>query len=88
MRYFAVYDKKANVFGQLFPSATYGTAERSFKDSITSSDSPHGKYPEDFALYFVADFDEASGGFDFPLNDSGQPVFEPPRLICEATTLI
>lgn len=77
--YFAIYDKKANTFGQLFPSHTHGTAERSFKESINNPDSPHGRYPDDFALYHILDLDD----------DIGQVIetFEPPQLVVQAIQL-
>lgn len=78
--YFAIYDKKSNTFGQLFPSATLGTAERSFNELLKNPDSVQSKYPDDFALYHVLDFDE----------DVGQVIetFEPPQLVVQASQLI
>lgn len=78
--YFAIYDKKANSFGQLFPSNTHGTAERSFKDALDNPESPYGKYPDDFALYHIMDIDDESGY----IIES----FEPPRLVVQATQLL
>ena len=79
VQYFSVWDKKARSFGQLFPAQTPGSAERSFADNINSPDSMAGKYPDDFALFLVFEFDD----------DSGTVVnkFEPPQLICEASAL-
>lgn len=78
--YFSVYDKKARSYGQLFPSSTKGSAERSFQESIKNPDSLHGKYPDDFALYCHFEFDDESG-----LVESR---FEPPLLIVEASALV
>lgn len=78
--YFAVYDKKSASYGQLFPSATRGSAERSFQESIKSSESMHGKYPDDFALYAVFEFDDESGAIT--------NKFDPPQLVVEASSLV
>lgn len=77
--YFSVWDKKARAFGQLFPSNTKGSAERSFADNVNSSDSTANKYPEDFTLFQICDFDDDSGSI--------ANCYEPPLLICEATAL-
>lgn len=77
--YFAIYDKKALTYGHLFPSFTYGSAERSLRDSVSSPDSVHSKYPDDFALYHVLDLDDESG--QLLLKN------EPPQLIVEASAL-
>lgn len=78
--YFAVYDKKANLFTAPFPSHTPGSAERSLKESINNPESVHHKYPDDFALYLVFDFDDESGLV--------VETYEPPRLIVEASSLV
>lgn len=80
IQYFAIYDKKANSFGQLFPSHTFGTAERSFKESMMNPDSPHGKYPDDFALYHILDYEDDTG----IVIDS----YEPPVLVVQAVQLL
>lgn len=80
MRYFAIFDEKAQLFGQLFPAPTHGAAERSLRESMTNPESPHGRYPEDFSLYHVLDFDEHEG----KIIES----FEPPRLVVRASALI
>lgn len=78
--YFAIYDKKSVSFGQVFPSNTPGSAERSFLDSIKNPDSVHGKYPDDFALYHIFDFDDDVGHV--------VTVHEPPLLIVQASQLV
>jgi len=78
--YFSVRDVKSENFGQLFPSATRGTAERSFQESLKSPDSIAGKYPSDFALYAIFVFDDESGLV--------VERFEPPQLVVEATSLV
>lgn len=79
VQYFAIWDKKARSYGQLFPSQTKGSAERSFADNVNQADSMANKYPDDFALYQICEFDDDIGVI---VNK-----YEPPLLICEATTL-
>lgn len=80
VKYFSVFDKKAISFGQVFPSHTLGTAERSFSESINSPDSPHGKYPSDFALYLIFELDDDTGII--------VQTYEPPQLVSEALSLV
>lgn len=77
--YFAIYDEKAQIFGQVFPAPTPGAAERSLKESMSNPDSPHGKYPEDFALYRVFDFDDNQGIV--------VETYEPPQLVVRASAI-
>jgi len=78
--YYSVYDKKAQAFGQLFPSVTKGSAERAFTENVNTADSMANKYPDDFALYQIHDFDD----------DTGQVVnvYDPPLVIVEAMTVL
>lgn len=81
VQYYSIYDKKAQVFGQLFPAPTVGSAERLFTDTVNgSTDNLVSKYPSDFALYQHFEFDDSSG----LIIDR----FEPPRLIVEAMAVV
>lgn len=80
VQYYSVYDKKAQVYGQLFPAPTVGSAERLFAETVNNnSESLVSKYPDDFALYQHFTFDDSSGIID--------ERFEPPRLVVEAVAL-
>ena len=78
--YYSVWDKKAQQFGQLFPSITPGSAERSFRDSVNNPDSMHNKYPSDFSLFSHFVFDDETG----LVVDR----HEPPRLVVEGSALV
>lgn len=80
MKYFSIYDEKAEAYGQLFPAFTHGAAERALKESMGNSDSPHAKFPEDFALYFLLEMDENTGKI--------LSISEPPQLVVRANQLI
>lgn len=79
-RYFSIYDKKARIYGQLFPSHTPGTAERSVRELMSNPETPMSKFPDDFALYEVFTFDDESGSI--------LQTHEPPLLIVEASSLV
>lgn len=80
VKHFAIYDKKTLHYSQVFPSQTHGSAERSFKDSVNNPESPHHKYPEDFALYYLFDLDDESGQI--------VEAHSPPQLVTEASALV
>lgn len=80
LKYFSVFDKKANLFGPVFSSHTLGSAERSLKESMSNPDSPHGKYPDDFSLYHLFDFDDETGLI--------VDTHEPPLLVVHASALV
>lgn len=80
MKYFSIYDIKAQVYGQLFPAFTLGAAERALKESMGDPNTPHAKFPEDFDLYFMCEFDEETGRI--------HSVNEPPQLVVRASQLV
>lgn len=61
MKIFAVWDNKAEAFMQPFFSDTVGLALRAFQNNIENPESIMNKYPNDFCLYEIGTFDEASG---------------------------
>lgn len=80
IHYFSIYDKKALQFGPLFASHTPGSAERSFKDAMANPEAPYGKYPDDFALYQIFDFDDEQGIIT--------QTHEPPQLVVQGVSLV
>lgn len=63
MRIFTVYDTKAAIYGQPFYAVTDGIALRMFSDAVNnnSPDNALNRYPEDFTLYYIGEFDDATG---------------------------
>jgi len=61
LKIFSVRDSKGEIFGQPFFQKTPGEAERSFKMLVNDSQSIPSKYPEDFDLYYIGQFDDQSG---------------------------
>lgn len=58
LNYYAIFDSKTKLYGQLFPAHTHGAAERSFNELINNSETQQSKYSEDFSLYFITEFDD------------------------------
>lgn len=61
MKCFAIRDVKAEGFNVPFFQPTFGLAERMFKQACEDKESSLSKNPEDFSLYYIADFQPASG---------------------------
>lgn len=71
--YFAIYDRKAKVFGELIP---FGSSEkeaviRFFRDVVLNGNSDNylAKYASDFDLYYIGFFCKAQGEFISELTD-------------------
>lgn len=64
---FAIHDTKGEVFRSPFYQRTHGEAERSFKQLLDDPQSMVNKYPEDFDLYHLGEYDERTGKI-FPLE--------------------
>lgn len=58
---FAIRDSKAQAFLQPFFSSTKGTAIRAFTDGVNDPQTSFHKYPDDFTLFHIAEFDDESG---------------------------
>ncbi|WNK14503.1 MAG: nonstructural protein [Microvirus sp.] len=78
VKYFAIYDKQTLSYGQFFPSPTMGAAERSFKELVNNNESQQSKYPHDFVLYLMLDFDDETAKIT---------EFNPPIKVVEAYQL-
>lgn len=61
LKVFSVFDSKAEVFQQPFFSLTKGQALRGFTDAANDKNHPMGAHPEDYALFEIGEFDDATG---------------------------
>lgn len=61
MKLFSVRDVKADSFGAPMSMATRGLAKRSFGDACMSKDSELNRYPSDYSLYELAEYEPNSG---------------------------
>lgn len=61
---FAVRDSKTEAFLPPFYSQTEAAAIRSFRASWMTSGHPFHDFPEDYSLFHLGTFDDATGKFD------------------------
>jgi hypothetical protein len=60
--YYAVYDRKAEIYSQPFLEIKDGTAIRAVQDLvINNKDHAFAKHPSDFSLHRLGEFDETTG---------------------------
>lgn len=61
LKVFSIRDSKAEVFNTPFFQKTHGEAERNFKQLISDEKSTPHKYPDDFDLYHLGEYDDSTG---------------------------
>jgi len=61
LRAFSIFDQKAKAYMSPFFMSEVGQATRSFTDMVNSSEHVLQKHPEDYVLFEVGQFDDASG---------------------------
>lgn len=64
---YSVRDAKGDVYNQPFYQNTHGEAERTLVELVKDQRTFVAKYPEDFDLYYLGDFDDKTGMF-MPLS--------------------
>lgn len=57
----SVYDAKAEVYSPPIAVPTLGMAERSFADEVNNPQSQYNKHPEDYTLFHLGEYDDATG---------------------------
>ena len=65
LKAFAIHDQKSKASHTPFFKHTNGEAERDFKTAVndTTASNNLAKYPEDFDLYHVGEYDDQTGIF-------------------------
>lgn len=66
LRAYAVRDNAVGAFMRPMFARSDAEMTRSFMDEVNRPDSELGKHPEDYALFFVGEFDEMTGHFAVP----------------------
>ena len=61
LKAFALRDQKAEVFGTPFFLKTHGEAERTFRELVANDQTMPGKYPEDYDLYYLGEYNDQKG---------------------------
>lgn len=61
LKAYSIRDSKAAIFNTPFYSRTHGEAERNFTQLVTDPQTMPGKYPDDYDLYYLGEFDDNTG---------------------------
>lgn len=80
---YSLYDKKSELYGNTFTSVNDGTAIREMQQAVSSEGSVIQKYPSDYALYKVSEWDDESGIIQ---NADRKLVIELDQLIAKENT--
>lgn len=72
LKVYTVYDSKAEAYLQPFFSQSKGVAIRSFQEAVRDEKSNISKYPEDFTLFELGEYDDANSKFN--LHDTPQSL--------------
>lgn len=64
LKVFSVKDTKGGMFLSPMLARSHGEAERMFKQATTDEKSLICRYPEDYDLYYLGEFDDATGKYD------------------------
>lgn len=96
---FTIYDEKAKAYLPPFFLPESGQALRSFKDCIQSNDHQFGKNPEDYTLFTLGHFNDASAsvtphapkslgnGIQFIAPDTQPDLFDETKVSNDAPVL-
>ncbi len=58
---YAVYDNKAEAYNEPFTAKNPGLALRVFSDNVKNENTIWNKHPNDFCLYEIGEYDDATG---------------------------
>lgn len=61
LKMMAIHDSKSESFGRPLFFRAYGEAERAFSATVNDGQSDYAKFPHDFALMELGEFDDVSG---------------------------
>lgn len=61
MYLYSVYDKKLGVYNSPFVTRYQGEATRVFDGAVNFDEGLVSRYPDDYDLYLIAEFDEKTG---------------------------
>lgn len=58
---YSIRDGKAEIFNTPFFKLTHGEAERDFRTAVNDDKTTLSRYPEDFDLYYLGEYDDNKG---------------------------
>lgn len=64
LKIYSIRDSKAEIFNTPFYQKTHGEAERNFRSLVNDDKSQVHKYPEDYALWYLGEYDDQTAKFD------------------------
>lgn len=64
IKMFSVLDQKTGVFSHPFYEVTTGSAIRAFTDTVQTKDHPFNRHPDDYSLYFIGEYDDATASIN------------------------
>jgi len=67
LKMYSVRDAKAEVYNAPFYKRSHGEAERDFLNAIRDDKNPNSKFPEDFDLFYLGEYNDQTG-LVTPLN--------------------
>jgi len=67
LKAYSIRDQKGEIFHTPFFKHTHGEAERDFKTLVNDGKSGINKYPEDYDLYYIGEYNDNTGRFE-PLD--------------------
>lgn len=76
---YSVYDSKASYFLTPWPCRNDGMARREFAGVCSNPDSPMGKFPADFVLFQVGEYDD---------HDAKLTSAVPPVRLCDGVEVL
>lgn len=68
---YSIFDEKAKAYARPFYFTHHGEATRAFQTVVSSKDSDISRFPKDYKLYCLGDFDNLSGVF----TSQREPLF-------------
>jgi hypothetical protein len=68
MKVFSIYDSKAEAYLRPFYDITRGSAIRAVSEAVNDKTTSFAKYPGDFCLFELGEFDDSCAGFNLHLS--------------------
>lgn len=83
MKLFCVYDAKASFYLKPFTEQSTVQALRGFDAAVNEGDSQLKKFPDDFELHEIGEFDESTGTLQSRINNLGSArmVLRKPEMV-------
>lgn len=61
LKMYSIRDSKTEIFNNPFFNHSHGEAERNFRDLVNDEKSMLFKYPEDYDLYYMGEYETTTG---------------------------